>query len=83
MNIDFIRGTTAHVVAAVVVVSIVVGILMMMFLGIVKPEVGLTPLVGMAGMAGGFMWNAESNKQGAKQAERNIMQQAPEQPPNP
>ena len=81
MNIDFVRGASAYLVAALVLLIIVVGIMAMMLLGIVAPEVGLTPLVGIAGAAGGFMWAAESNKAGAKQAERNIMQTPPDQPP--
>ncbi len=83
MNIDFIRGLTAHVTAAFVVVAGLLSLIWLTANGTVDPTVGVPAIVAIIAGAAGFMFGSESAKQGAKQAERNIMQQPPEAPPNP
>lgn len=83
MNIDFVRGVTAHLTAAAVLLIIVIAIVLMMAWGVISAEVGITPLVGIAGVAGGFMWGSEANKQGQKQARADLLQNPQEPPPGP
>lgn len=83
MNIDFIRGVTAHFTAAFIVV---VGLLALIWLtadGTVDPTVGVPAIVAIIAGATGFLFGAEVAKQASKQTERNILQQPPEPPPGP
>ncbi len=83
MNIDFIRGVTAHLTAAFVVVGGLIAIIWLTAAGIFPADAGLPAIAAIIAGAAGFMWGAETSKQAAKQAERNIMQQPPEAPPGP
>lgn len=81
MNIDFIRGITSHLTAAVVVVGGLASIVVLTANGTFPADAGLPAIAAIIAGAAGFMWGAEVAKQAAKQAERNILQQPPDPPP--
>lgn len=83
MNIDFIRGITAHLTAAFVIVAGLGSLIWLTANGTVESNVGVPAIVGIVGGAIGFLFGAEISKQASKQTERNMMQQPPNQPPAP
>lgn len=82
MNIDFIRGVTAHLTAAFVVVGGLVAIVWLTATGTFPADAGLPAIAAIIAGAAGFMWGAEVAKQSAKQAEKNIAQ-GQQNPPGP
>lgn len=83
MNIDFIRGITAHLTAAVVVIGGMASLIVLTANGTVEATVGVPAIVAIIAGGTGFLFGAETAKQAAKQAERNILQQPPDPPPAP
>ena len=83
MNIDFIRGATAHFVAAFVVVGGLVSIVWLTATGTFPADAGLPAIAAIIAGAAGFMWGAETSKQAAKQTRNDLLQQPPEPPPAP
>ena len=76
--IDTVRGLTAYLVAAIVVVLGMVALIWMTASKVIPPEVGVPIIAGIIAGGTGFLFGAEVSKQAAKQAERNILQQPPE-----
>lgn len=73
MNIDFIRGITAHITAAF---AVIVGMLSLIWLtanGTVDPTVGVPAIVAIIAGATGFLFGAETAKQAAKQAKADLL----------
>mgnify|MGYP000956302920 CR=1 FL=1 len=83
MNIDFVRGLTAHITAAVVVMLGLSALIWLTANGTVDPTVGVPAIVAIIAGAAGFLFGSETAKQAAKQAERNILQPPPDPPPAP
>ncbi len=83
MNIDFIRGLTAHITAAVVVLLGLVALIWLTADGTVDPTVGVPAIVAIIAGAAGFLFGAETAKQAAKQARADLLQNPQEPPPGP
>lgn len=83
MNIDFIRGLTAHITAAIVVLLGLVALVWLTANGTVDPTVGVPAIVAIIAGAAGFLFGAETAKQAAKQARSDLLQNPPEAPPGP
>lgn len=83
MNIDLIRGLTAHLTAALVVLVGMAALIVLTANGTVKPEVGVPAIVAIIAGGTGFLFGAETAKQAAKQARSDILQQPPGPPQNP
>lgn len=82
MTIDYIRGAASVLGAIIIVLVALVALVWFTATKVIEPALGVTSIIGIAGPAAAFLWQAESAKQAAKQAERNIMQNPPT-PPTP
>ncbi len=74
MNIDTIRGLSAYLVAALVVLIGLVALIWLTASKTIDPTIGVPLIASIIAGAAGFLFGSESTKQGAKQAERNILQ---------
>jgi hypothetical protein len=83
VNIDFIRGVTAHLTAAVVVLGGLAAIVILTANGTFPADAGLPAIAAIIAGAAGFIWGAEVAKQAANQTRRDIMQEPPPAPPAP
>ena len=83
MNIDFIRGITAHITAAVVVLLGLASLIWLTANATVDPTVGVPAIVAIIAGAAGFLFGSETAKQAAKQARSDLMTQPPPQDPPP
>ena len=83
MNIDFVRGITAHLTAAIVILIGLSALVWLTANGTVPSDVGVPAIVGIVTGAAGFLFGAEVSKQAAKQARSDLLAQPPEPPPAP
>lgn len=77
MNIDFIRGVTAHATASIVVLGGLASIVGLTATGTFPADAGLPAIAAIVAGAGGFIWGSETAKQASKQTERDIMRDPP------
>lgn len=73
MNIDLIRGLSAHLTAATVIIGGGGSLVAMTASGTVAPEVGVPAIVAIVSAAAGFLFGAETAKQAAKQTKSDLM----------
>ena len=83
MNIDFIRGGASILGAVAIVIIALLALIWFTATKVIEPALGVTSIVGIAGPAAAFLWQAESAKQAAKQARSDLLVQPPEPPPAP
>lgn len=81
MNIDFVRGVSAHLTASLVVLLGLGSLIWLTSNGTVEATVGVPAIVAIIAGAAGFIWGSETAKQASKETERNIMTQPPGTPP--
>lgn len=72
MNIDFIRGITAHLTASIAIVGGLGALILMTSDGTVSSDVGVPAIVGIVTGALGFLFGSETSKQAAKQARSDL-----------
>jgi hypothetical protein len=80
LNIDLVRGLTAHLTAAVAIIGGGGSLVVMTASGTVAPEVGVPAIVAIVSAAAGFLFGAETAKQAAKQAKSDLESAPPSKP---